>query len=99
LTYKANSVTANDAKTRLEDRDRNNKVRSENDVLLEINVQSVGRELAAENLQGTLNILGPLVDNVVVLGLNKTARGCSHSRAHVCVEETTTWLGSNIIRD
>lgn len=62
--------------TRLEDRKRNNEVGGKTNLLLVINGETVGRELFSKNVQSTLNILGPLVDDVEVgIGFNQASRG------------------------
>lgn len=80
-----------DTKSGLENGDGNDKVRGENNLLVKVDAEAVGRELLAENVEGTLDILGPLVDDVATgISLNKTARSSANGTAHVGDEETTT---------
>lgn len=60
---------------RLEDRDGNNKVRGQDDALIEVNSQTVGAELLAENVQRASNILRPLVNDISLgVRLDETTR-------------------------
>ena len=85
------SVRTLDTESRLEDSDRDNEVRSEDDVLLEINGQTVRRELLSENVECAVHIFGPLVDNVKVrVGLDQATWRSSSGGTHVGDEETTS---------
>lgn len=58
----------------------------------------MGRELLSKDVEGTLNVFRPLVNDVEVgIGLDQTTRGSTHGRAHVGDEETTVGLGSDFI--
>lgn len=58
------------------------------------------RELLPKNIECTLNVLRPLVDDVTVgIGLDQTTRRCTDSTAHVSDEETTVGLGADLIDD
>jgi hypothetical protein len=60
----------------------------------------VRRELLSEDVECTIHILRPLVDDVEVgISFNQTTRGSSHGRAHVRDEETTVRLGTDFISD
>lgn len=66
------------AKGRLQDGDRDNKVRSENKVLFPIDAETVRAELFTQNVERAWHIFGPLVNDVEVrVGLNETARRSS----------------------
>lgn len=86
------------AKGGLEDRDWLDKVRSENELVLPVKAQTVRRELLSENVESTIHILGPLVDDVKVgIGFNQTTGSSTDGRAHVGDEETTVRFGTNFI--
>jgi hypothetical protein len=96
----AESVGMLDSQAGLQDGDRNDEVRCQDDVLLPVDTETVGRELLAENVECASDILGPFVDDVVVgICFYEASRGCSYGRAHVGNEETTIWLCANLIRD
>jgi hypothetical protein len=62
-----------DGASRLEDGDRDNKVGSQYDLLIEVDGQTMGRELLAEDVEGRLDIFWPFVDDVEVgISLNET---------------------------
>ena len=91
-------VSMANSETGLQDTDRLDKVRCENQLLLPVNAQSVRRELLTQNVEGALHILRPLVDDVKVgIGLNETARRGSHGRAHVSDEESSIGLSTDLI--
>lgn len=97
---KADAVASNDAGTWLEDGDGNDEVGSEDVAVLEVDGETVGRELAVEHAQHAWNIFWPLVDDVVVcVGFDETSWGCSDCRAHVGEEEASIRLGHDIVGD
>lgn len=97
---KAKSISLLDTKSRLQNRDRNNKVRSKNNVLIKVHTQSVRRELLSKNVKSTLNILRPLVDDVTIgISLDQSAGRCTDGTAHVGDEETAVRLGADLIDD
>lgn len=56
------------------------------------------RELLAKNVEGSLHILGPFVNDVEVgIGLNETTGRGTHGRAHVGDKETTVRLSTDLI--
>jgi hypothetical protein len=84
----------------LQDGDRHNKVRCQDDVLLEIDGKAMRAELLAKDVEGRGNILGPLVNDVEVgIGLNEATGRSTDSRAHVGDEEATVGLGADLIGD
>lgn len=54
------------SRSRLKDRDGNDEVGCENELLVPVDGKTVRRELLAENVKGGLDIFGPLVDDVEV---------------------------------
>lgn len=50
----------------LQDRDRHDKVGCQDEVVLKIDAETVGRELLAEDVEHAGDIFRPLVDDVVV---------------------------------
>lgn len=57
-------------------------------------------ELLVNNAQEAWHILWPLMDNVVIgVCLDQPAWGGSSGGAHVCEEEATIRLGTDLIRD
>lgn len=97
---KAKSISLLDTKSRLQNRDRNNKVRSKNNVLIKVHTQSVRRELLSKNVKSTLNILRPLMDDVTIgISLDQSAGRCTDGTAHVGDEETAVRLGADLIDD
>lgn len=65
-----------DTSGRLKDRQWDDEVRRQNDVLVEVNGKAMRRELLAKNVKGAGNILRPLMNDVVVsVRLNEAARG------------------------
>jgi hypothetical protein len=95
---KAKGIGMAHTKTGLQDSDGLDEVGSENELLLPVNTQSVRRELLTKNVEGSLNILGPFVDDVKIgIGLNETAGGSTHGRTHVGDEETTIGLSADLI--
>lgn len=56
--------------------------------------------MLTKNIEGTFDILGPLVDDVKVrISLNETAGGGTHSRTHVGDKKATIGLGPDLIRN
>lgn len=97
---KAKSISLLDTKSRFQNRDRNNKVRSKNNVLIKVHTQSVRRELLSKNVKSTLNILRPLMDDVTIgISLDQSAGRCTDGTAHVGDEETAVRLGADLIDD
>jgi hypothetical protein len=81
-----------------EDRDGYNEVRGEDDVVLVIDGEAVGRELLAEDVQRGGYIFGPLMDDVEVgIGFNEAARRSADSGAHVGDEEASIGLCANLV--
>lgn len=56
-----------DSQAGLQDGDGNNEVRCQHDVLLPVDTEAVGGELLAQDVECAGDILGPFVDDVVVL--------------------------------
>lgn len=97
---KSKCISLLNTKSRLQNRDRNNKVRSKNNILVKVHTQSVRRELLSKNVKSTLNILRPLMNDVTIgISLDQSTRGCTDSTAHVSDEETTVGLGADLIDD
>lgn len=97
---KAKCISLLNTKSRLQNRDRNNKVRSKDNVLVKVHTQSMRRELLSKNVKSTLNILRPLMDDVTIgISLDQTTGRCTDSTAHVSDEETTVGLGADLIDD
>ena len=64
-----------DAQGRLENGQGNDEVAGEEDVVLPVDTQAVGRELLPEDVERAGDILGPLVNNVeVAVRLHETTR-------------------------
>lgn len=85
---------------RLQDSNRLHEVRSQDQLLLPVDTKTVGRELLAQNVEGTLDVLGPLVDDVKIgISLNKTTGAGANGRTHVRDEESTIRLCPNLIRN
>lgn len=58
----------------------------------------MGRELLAQNVERSLYIFRPFVDDVEVrVGLNQTAWRSAHCGAHVCNIESAVWLRADLI--
>jgi hypothetical protein len=86
----AESVGLLDTSSGLQNRQRDNKVRGEKDVLLKVNAETVRRELLPKDVEGAVNIFGPLVDNVALrVSLNEAAGGSTNGTTHIGDEETT----------
>jgi len=84
------SISILSAQARLEDAKRDNEIRGQDKILLEVDGETVGRELLAENVESALDILGPLVDDVEVgISLDETAGRSTDGTTHVGDEETT----------
>ena len=84
------SISILSAQARLEDAKRDNEIRGQDKILLEVDGEAVGRELLAENVESALDILGPLVDDVEVgISLDETAGRSTDGTTHVGDEETT----------
>lgn len=83
-----------------QDRDGFDEIRSENELLFPINAQSMRRELLTQNVEGTLYILRPFVDDVKVgISLNETTGRSTHGRAHVSDEEASIGLSTDLVRN
>jgi len=94
----ADSISTNDSQARLQNREGDNKVGCEDYTLLKINVQAVRRELRTKDVQSAIHIFRPFMDDVVVLvSFNEATRSRAYCRAHICVEEASSWLGSDIV--
>lgn len=95
---KTQSIGVANTQRWLQDSNRLDKVRCQNVSSVPVNAETVGRKLISENIQQTINILRPFMDDIEVLvGLNQTARSGSHSRAHVCDEVSTVRLCANLV--
>lgn len=91
-------VRPGNLKTRLQDGQRDDEIGGETDVLLPVDSESVRRELLSKNVELACNVFGMLGDDVVVgVEFNQAARGCSHSRPHVCHEETPLWCSADLV--
>lgn len=89
-----------DSETGLQDSNRLDEVRSQNELLLPIDTKSVRRELLLKNVEGALHILGPFVDDVEIgISLNETTGRSTNGRAHVGDEKSTIWLCPDLIRN
>lgn len=87
-----------DAESGLENAERHNKVRSQDDLLLKVDAEAVGVELLAENVEGALNIFGPLVDDVTSgVRLDEAAGRGADGATHVSDEEATLGLGADLV--
>lgn len=87
-------------RTGLQDTDRLHKVRSKNELLVPVNAQSVRRVLFAKNVQGALQVFGPLVDDVkILISLDQTAGRGTQCRAHVGDVESSVRLRTDLIRN
>lgn len=85
---------------RLQDGDGFDEIRSENELLLPVNAQSMRRELLTQNVEVALHILGPFVDDVKVgISLNETTGRGTHGGAHVGNEEASIRLSTDLIRN
>lgn len=74
----------------LQNRQGYDKVRSKNNLLLEVNAQTVRGELLFKNVKRALNIFWPLMDDVTTsISLDKSARGSANGATHVGNEEST----------
>jgi hypothetical protein len=70
----------------------------EDDVLVEVDGEAVGRELLAENVERGAYVFGPLVDDVEVgVCLDKTTGRGANRAAHVRDEETAIGFGAYLI--
>jgi len=63
---KAESVSVLDTERRFQDGDRDDEVGCQHHVVLEIDAQTMGRELLAQNVESSRDVFGPLVNNVEV---------------------------------
>lgn len=96
----AKSIGSLNTKSRLENGDRNDKVRGKDQIVLKIDGETVGRELLAENVQGAFDVFRPLVDDVVVLvGLDQATRGCTNRGALVGNKESSIRFGTDLVSD
>lgn len=97
---KSKCISLLNTKSRLQNRNRNNKVRSKDNVLVKVHTQSMRRELLSKNVKSTLNILRPLMDDIAIgISLDQATGRCTDSTAHVSDEETTVGLGADLIND
>lgn len=97
---KTKRVGTTNTQTRLEDTDRFHKVRGENELVLPVDAETVRRELLSQDVEGTLHIFGPLVDDIEVgICLDETSRTGAHRRAHVGDVEATVGLCTDFICD
>lgn len=88
------------SKTRLQNSNRLDEVGSQDELLLPIDAKSVRRELLLKDVEGTLHILRPFVNDVKVgISLNETTGGSTNGRTHVGDEESTIWLCPDFIRN
>ena len=93
-------IGAADSETWLQDSNRLDKVRSQNELLLPIDTESVRRELLFKDVESAFHILGPFVNDVKVgISLDETTRRGTNSRAHVGDEKSTIGLCPNLIRN
>lgn len=84
--------------TGLQDSDGLNEIGGKNQLLLPVNAKTVRRELLTKNVEGSLHILGPFVDNVEVgIGLDETTGRGTNGRTHVGNEEATVGLSTDLI--
>lgn len=91
-----------DAQSGLQDRDGNDKVRSQNDVAVPVDRQPMGGVLLPEDVEGAGHVGqgGPLGNDVKVLVRLDQAAGRSADRgAHVRDEEASVGLGADLVRD
>lgn len=92
------SVCMPDLRDRLQDSDGLDKVRSQNELLLPVNTQSMGRVLLSQDVESALDILRPLVNDVkVLISLDQTARAGTQSRAHVGDVKTSIRLRADLV--
>lgn len=86
--------------TGLQDTNGLHKVRSKNELLVPVDAQPVRRVLFAKNVQGALQVFGPLVDDVkVLIGLDQTAGRGTQCRAHVGDVESSIRLRTDLVCD
>ena len=97
---KTESVSPLDTSSGLKDGQRDDEVRGEDELVLPVDAQTMGRELLLKDVESALGVLRPLVENVTLgVSLNETAGGGADSTAHVGDEEATLGLGSDLISD
>lgn len=86
------------SRTGLQNTDGLHEVRGQDKLLVPVNAQSVRRVLLAKNVQGALNILRPLMNDVEVgIRLNQTTRRGTHCRAHVGDEKASVRLRTDLV--
>jgi len=89
-----------DGRGRLQNGNGYDEVRGQNDVLVEANAQTVRAELLAENVESTLHILRPLVNDVKLsVSFDEATRRGTGSGAHVGDEEASIGLCADLICD
>ena len=89
-----------DTQGRLQNSNRLHKVRSKDQLLLPVDAQTVGRELLTQDVEGTLDILWPLVNDVKIgISLNETTGAGSNRRTHVGNKESAIRLSTDFIRN
>lgn len=87
-----------DLRDRLQDSDGLDKVRSQNELLVPVNAQSMGRVLLPQDVQSALDIFGPLVNDIkVFISLDQTARAGTQGRTHVGDVETSIRLRADLV--
>lgn len=90
------------AKSGLQDAERDHEVRSQDDVVIPVNGETMGIELLPKNVEGALNIRHsrPLVDNVTCgISLDEATDSRAGGATHVCDEEAAFGLGADLIDD
>lgn len=93
-------VCMSDLRDGLQDSDRLDKVRGQNELLLPVNTQSMGRVLLSQNVQSALYILRPLVNDVEVgISLDQTTRRGTQGRAHVGNVEASIRFSADLVRN
>jgi hypothetical protein len=89
---KTKSISTLNTSGRLEDRQRDDEIGSQDDLVFKVDAQAVRRELLLKDVEGAIEIFWPLVKNVSLsIGLNKATWRSADSGAHVRDEETTVY--------
>jgi hypothetical protein len=84
----------------LEDGDRDDEVGGQDDVGFVVDGEPVRTELLAEDVERSVDIFGPLVDDIEVgVCLDEAARRSPDSGSHVGDEKATIGLCADLIRD
>jgi hypothetical protein len=94
------SVGVKDLGEGLENSGGNDEVGGQDEVSLNVDGQTVGRELLAKDVEKARNVFGPLVNDIVVgIDLNETARGGADGRTHVGDQKATVGQSANLVGD